>query len=101
MTNSTTNSKTRVLYEELFQRAKEAAEMNIGPIYHFGTKENGDSSRIVQDPSELREKGQKNKKKVSIAKKKSHQVMARKKNVASQATNSFSPLNISHIVSAA
>ena len=75
--------------------------MDIGPIYHSGTEENVNSGGIVRDPSGLREKGQKNKRKVSIAKRKSNQVKARKKSVARQAPNSFTPLNISPIVSAA
>ena len=87
--------------EELFQRAREAVEMDIGPIYHSGTEENVNSDGIVRDPSRLREKGQKNKRKVSIAKRKSNQVKARKKSVARQATNSFKPLNISPIISTA
>ena len=29
-----TNARTRALCEELFQKTKEAVEMDIGPIYH-------------------------------------------------------------------
>ena len=89
------NARTRVLCEELFQKAKEVIEVDIGPIYHSGSEdENVNSSKIVQNPSGLREKGQKNKRKVSIAKKKINRVKATKKNAARQATNSFSTLNI-------
>jgi len=73
ITTSTINPKTRVMCEELFQRAREAVEMHIGPIYHSGTDENVNSKGIVQDLIGLREKGQKNKRKVSIATKKSNQ----------------------------
>jgi len=82
ITASATNPKTRVSCEELFQRAREAVDMDIGPIYHSGTDKNVNSGGIVRDPSGLREKGQKNKRKVSIAKRKSNQVKARKKSVA-------------------
>ena len=48
ITASATNPKTRVLCEELFQRAREAVEMDIGPIYHSGTEENVNSGGIVK-----------------------------------------------------
>jgi len=98
ITASTTNARTGALCQELFQKAKETIEMDIGPIYHNGSEdENVNTSGIVQNPTGLREKGQKNKRKVSVAKNKSNQVKARKKNVARQATNSFTPVNISPI----
>ena len=99
ITASATNARTRALCQDLFQKAKEAIEMDIGPICHNGSKdENVNTSGTVQNPTGLREKGQKNKRKVSIAKKKSNQVKARKKNAVRQATNSFTPVNISPIV---
>ena len=99
ITASATNPKTRVLCEELFQKAREAVEMEIGPTYHSGAEDNVNSGGIVRDPNRLREKGQKNKRKVSIAKRKANLVKTRKKSIERQATNSFSPLAISPIVS--
>ena len=78
---SATKAKTGALCGKLFQKAKEAIEMDMDPIHHSGSEDqNVNSSEIVQNPIGLREKRQKNKRKVSIAKKKSNQVKAKKKN---------------------
>ena len=48
VTASATNARTRALCEKVFQKAKEAIEMDIGPLYHSGSEdENVNSSGIV------------------------------------------------------
>ena len=44
---SATNPKIRVLCEEVFQKAREVVEMDIGHIYRSGTEKNINSSGMV------------------------------------------------------